>query len=262
MNSKAIVAFAGNTLRESLRDRILYGVLAFGVGLILLSAVLSNLTLGWQVRIVTDFSLSAITLAGSIMAILLGVSSVARELERKTAYPLLAKPISRASYVVGKYVGVLATVYLNVVLMMGAATVMIAAYSHEGLFQYPALPYLATLGLCLLRLAVIAAFAVLFSTFTSSTVAFIASLGMALSGYFSSELRFFLERSESAATQIIGKAIYWTVPDFAAIDTLPRLIHGHPIGFAQVGFSAAYAACYAAGLIVVAALIFSRRDLP
>lgn len=262
MNSKAIFALARNTLQESLRDRILYGVLAFGVGLILLSAILSNLTLGWQVRIVTDFSLTAISLAGSIMAILLGVSAVAREVERKTAYPLLVKPISRSSYVIGKYVGVLSTVYLNIALMMIASTITISIYSHEGLFQYPALPYLATLGLCLLRFAVIAAIAVLFSTFTSSTVALIASLGMSLSGYFTSELRFFLEKSESTSTQIVGKVIYWTVPDFAAIDTLPRLIHGYPVGLAQVGLSAGYAACYSMALITISTWIFQRRDLP
>src|SRR5690606_34996174 len=97
--TSALFALARVALTEALRERILYGLLAFAVGLILLSAVLSNVTLGWPVRIVTDLSLSAISLGGAAMAILLGVRSVASEIERRVAYPVLARPIARWTYV-------------------------------------------------------------------------------------------------------------------------------------------------------------------
>ena len=256
-----ILAIARVSVRESLRDRILYGVLAFGIGLILLSAVLSNVTLGWPVRIVTDLSLSAISLGGSVMAILLGVRAVAVELEKRVAYPVLARPIARGWYVLGKYLGVVATVYLNVGLMIVAATGMIASYSHEGVFQYAAGAYLATLGLLLLKLALIAAIAVLFSCFTSSTVAFIASTGVTIAGHLTGELRFFLGKSEQEATRVLGDLLYWTLPDLTTMEGLPRLIHGQEILNGQALAAAIYGACYVAALLVAASMIFSKRDL-
>lgn len=257
-----IFSLARVTVHESLRDRILYGVLAFGIGLILLSAVLSNVTLGWPVRIVTDLSISAVSIGGSVMAILLGVRSVAGEVEKRTAYPVLARPISRGWYVVGKFLGVVGTVCLNVLLMIGAATVMIASYTHEGIFQYAAGAYLATLGLLLLKLALIAAIAVLFSSFTSSTVAFIATTGVTIAGHLTGELRFFLGQSESEATRWLGDILYWTLPDMVTMEGLSRLIHDQPVLSSQAVAAAVYGVCYIAALLIAASMIFECRDLP
>jgi len=256
-----IAAIARVTIQESLRDRILYGVLAFGIGLILLSAVLSNVTLGWPVRIVTDFSISAISIGGSAMAILLGVRAVAGELEKRVAYPVLARPIPRGWYVLGKYLGVVGTVYLNVLLMIVAATVMIAAYSHSGPFEYPAMAYVATLGLLLLKLALIASIAVFFSSFTSSTVAFIASSGLTLAGHLTGELRFFLGKSESEATRLLGDILYWTLPDMATMEGLARLIHGQEVVNGLAAAAAVYGTCYVGALLLLASMAFEKRDL-
>ena len=257
----AVFAIARTTIAEAIRSKILYALLAFAIGLILLSAVLSDLTLGWQVRIVTDVSLSAITVAGTLLALLLGVGSVAGEVERRTAYPILGKPVTRGEFVLGKWLGVLGTTYLNVLLMMGAATAMVAHYSQRDSFDYPVAAYLATLLLTLLRLAVIAGIAVALSTFSSSTVALIASLGLTVAGYFTGELRFFLTKSENPVLPLLGKVLYYAIPDFASLDSLPRLMHGHPILPSEVAWAAAYAVFYALTVLVIACRIFSRRDL-
>lgn len=257
----AIIALAKVTVIEALRDRILYGVLAFGIGLILLSAVLSNVTLGWPVRIVTDLSISAISLGGAVMALLLGVRAVAGEVEKRVAYPVLARPLARSSYIVGKYIGVLATIFLNLSLMIVAATLMIASYSHEGVFQYEVGPYLLTLGLLFLKVAVIAAIAMLFSSFTSSTVAFIASTGFTIAGHLTGELRFFLGTSEYSLTRGLGEALYWALPDFATMESLGRLIHGQEIATSTTIAAAIYGAAYLGVLLVLTSLIFERRDL-
>lgn len=258
---RPVAAIAAVSLRESLRDRILYGVLAFGIGLIVLSAVLSNVTLGWPVRIVTDFSLSAISIGGTAMALLLGVRTIAGDLEKRVAYPVLARPIARGWYVLGKFLGVVGTVYLNVVLMIGAATAMIAVYSHSGTFEYPPAEYLATLGLLLLKLALIAAIAVFFSSFTSSTVAFIASTGTTLAGHLTGELRFFLAKSESAITRFVGDLLYWTLPDMVTMEGLSRLIHGREILDGQAAAAAFYAVCYIGALVLATSMVFEKRDL-
>ncbi len=258
----AMGVLARTTVAEAIRDRILYGLLLFGIGLILLSAVLSNLTVGFRLRIVTDISLSAIMAAGTIMAVLLGVGSIAKEIEKKTAYPLLAKPISRGEYIIGKYLGVLSTTYINVLLMMAAATFMIAQYREEsGHHAYAWNAFIITLLFLLIRLAVVASVAVFFSTFGSSTFALISSVGFTVAGYFTSELRFFLEKSESELLRAIGKGLYYTMPDFAMLDPLPLLIHNHPIFTPSTLFAAVYALAYALCLLTLSAFLFSRRDL-
>lgn len=258
---RALSSLAATTVMEAIRDRILYGLLAFAIGLILLSAVLSNLTIGHQVRLVTNLSLSGITVAASIMTTLLGVSAVGREIDRRTAYPILAKPVGRATYLVGKYFGVVVTVGLNVALMSVAATVMIAQYQHVQPFQYPIADYLTHLVLLGTRMAVIAAIAIALSTIASATVALIATLGITIAAYFTNDLRYFLGQSEDVFVQKLGEWLYWIVPDFSVLDSLPRLVHGHPVLTEGALISAAYAILYAISVLALGWWAFSRRDL-
>ncbi len=255
-----MLALCRTTVAEAVRSKILYGVALFALGLILFSAVLSQITLGHQVRIVTDVSLSATSLAGTLMAVLLGVGSVAREVERRTYYPVLAKPIGRAEYVLGKWLGVVATVWLNVAVMLVLSALMIAAYSHDGAFQYDLGDFLVTCGLTLLRLAVIAAIAVAFSTFASSTVALIGSVGVVVAGFFTAEVRYFMAKT-GRGNQLVGDALYFVLPDFQAIDGLSRLVHGDHLGLGALLAPAAYAVTWSAFLLLAACVIFSRRDL-
>lgn len=257
----AIVALAHTTIREAVRSRILYVLALFALGLILFSSVLSDLTLGYQIRIVTDVSLSAVSMTGTVIAILLGVGSVAREIEKRTYYPVLAKPVSRSAFVLGKWAGVVATTWLIAAIMFAFATVMIAYYTHEGRFQYGLEPYATTILLTMIRLAVIAAIAVSASTFAGTTVATMATVVVVIAGYFSFEARWFLQRSESPVSKAIGEAVYYALPDLAALDALPRLVHVDPLGLSDLLGPGAYAIGWATVLLSVACAFFSRRDL-
>lgn len=258
---RSIVALARTTLHEAIRDRILYGVLGFGIALILLSTILSEISQGQPIRIVTNVALSAVTVGGALMALLLGSGAISREIERRTVYPILAKPISRVSYVLGKYCGVVGTVWLNVALMLAAATAVIAQYAHGG-FAWPVPDYLLVLGLALLRLALIAAIAVAFSTIASNTVSLLASGGLVLAGHLTADVRAVLEKSDSEVNRQLGAWLYYLVPDLQALDPLPLLLHRHPIATPGLAFAAGYAVCYAAAALLLATVLFARRDLP
>lgn len=258
---RSILTIARTTLAEAIRDRILYGLLLFAGALLLLAAVLSNVTLGWSVRIVTNLSFSAISGIGAIMAILFGVRSISQDVDRRTCYPLLAKPIERSHYLLGKFLGVLLTVYLNVALMTAAATLLIAVFSHVRPFQYELAAYLLTVVLTFVRLAVLAGIAVAFSALSSPTVALIASGGIGIAGYFTSEVRFFLSKSDLPSTRVLGDVLYYLLPDFAVLDALPRLLHEHPVVTTSTLAACAYAAFYIATVLTVANVIFSKRDL-
>lgn len=259
---QGIGALSRATLLEALRDRILYGVLLFAVGLILFSTILSDLTLGQPLRIVTDLSLSAVSVGGILMALLLGSSSIARELDKRTVYPILAKCTSRPVYLLGKYIGVVGTVWLNAALMAAAATLMVGHFSTGDGFPYPPAAYLAAVALTLLRLALAAAIAVALSAIASTTVSLLASSGLVMAGHFTADLRFFLERSDNPMSQELGRGIRYLLPDFQMLDVLPKLIHGHPILTAELAWSAIYAVGYGSMVLLCAGLVFSRRDMP
>jgi ABC-type transport system involved in multi-copper enzyme maturation permease subunit len=119
----------------------------------------------------------------------------------------------------------------------------------------------AHVGLLVLRLAVVIAIAIAFSTVVSPTVALIASLGLTIAGYFTSDLRFFLGKSEDPMLQAIGNALYYCAPDFSLLDSLPRLLHGHPVADGQTLLAAVYAIAYAALALALGWFAFSKRDL-
>jgi ABC-type transport system involved in multi-copper enzyme maturation permease subunit len=255
-----LFAVARTTLAEAMRDRIMYSILLFGAGLIVLSGALSNLTLGYRFRIVTDISLSSITFAGISMAVLLGSNSISREVERRTVLPILAKPLHRWLWVLGKYIGILSTAALNILAMACCATLVLLLFRDPNAPIYSWTAYAGTLGLNIVRVGVVAAVAVLFSTFVSSTVAVIATIGFAIAGYLAGELRFLLENQHDALAAA-SEIIFYIVPDLAAIDTLSLLLHSHPIGAPSVLFATAYAVCYILFALFAAGWIFSRRDL-
>lgn len=259
----SVIALARVGVAEALRDRILYGLVLFGIALVLLSTVLSNLTLGFRLRVVTDLSLSTVNFAGIVIAILLGVGAVSKEIDRRLVFPLLAKPVERSTYVIGRFFGVLLTTWLNATLMVGAATVAIALYSamEEGGRLFTWADFTLTWLLLLVRIGVVAAIAVALSSVVSATVALIGTTGITLAGYLSSDLRFFLGQSESAPVRTLGDALYYILPDMSLLDPLGRLVYGQPILTEAVVLGTVYALAYASAVLIIASILFTKRDL-
>src|SRR5262249_29987946 len=158
-----VMTVAVNTFRETLRDKILYNLVVFALLLIGTSVLLGTLSIGEQARIVNDLGLAAINLVAVIIAIFVGVGLVSKEIERRTIYTLLARPITRGQFVLGKYLGLVLIVMVNVGIMfaMFLATVFISGYTvHPSLFQ--------AVQLILVEALLVMSLALLFSTFSSS----------------------------------------------------------------------------------------------
>jgi ABC-type transport system involved in multi-copper enzyme maturation permease subunit len=255
------MAIARTSVLEALREKVLYGLVVFGIGMVLLSIVLSNITLGHRIRVVTDLSMTGLLASGMLLAVILGANAIARDIDRRVALPILAKPVSRTEYVLGRFVGILAVVALNFALMVAFATVVIALNAPDAGFPYGWAAYSATVSLIFLRIALMTALAVTLSGFVSTTVAQVAALGLAVAGHFTSELKFFLSKDQGPMGQALAEAIYRTVPDLGALDSLYELIHGQPIATAHLALCAAYAVCYAGAALTLGCWVFSRREL-
>jgi ABC-type transport system involved in multi-copper enzyme maturation permease subunit len=255
----AIAAIARVTVQEAVRQRLAVNLLVFALALVTASITISGLTFGEQYRIIVDIGLSSMEIFGTLIAVFLGAGLVARDVERRTLYPVLAKPVSRTSYLVGRYLGLLATITLNLAVMAVFFAAVLGVYTG-GLGFLGTTPLLAVLASMVVRFAVVAAIACLFSCFSTATLAAIFTLSLVVAGHLSSDLvRYWSTKGSLAGA--VGKAAYLVVPNLEALNLKEAMVYRDPIpaSFALTGI--AYGALYAAGVVALASAIFARRDL-
>ncbi len=254
-----LIALVRNTVREALRERLMYNLAVFAVVLIAGSLTISQLTLGEQFRIIANVGTSSTQVFGTLTSVLLGVGLVSRELDRRTCYPILARPVSRARFITGKYLGLVAVLALNVVVMAAATGIMLALYSHG--LAFLGLSFLGAFWLLLLQFAVCAGFAVLFSSFSTATLATIFSLTLVAAGHVFSEVRTFWLRTEQVGMKQLVRVLDFVLPNMGLLDLKEALTYGDPVAAGSLASRSAYGLAYAALLVALAGLVFSRKDV-
>src|SRR5688572_17401752 len=190
---------AVNVFKESVRDKVLYNLVAFAVLLIAVSYLLGQLTAGQDVKIIKDLGLAAIATFGLLISVFIGIGLVWKEVERRSIYSLLSKPMRRSQFVLGKYAGLALTLVVHVAIMTLAFYAVLAYMgwlADEGLRRSwpapatdPAL--LKAIGLILVELLLVTAVALFFSTFSSPFLSAVLTLGLWVIGHFNADLRHF-----------------------------------------------------------------------
>ena len=249
-------ALAHNTYREAVRDRVLYSILFFAIGVIILSLVLQDLTVGDQDKVVRSVAQGAIAAFGSIIAMFLGVSLVWKEVERKTVYTIISKPISRWMFVLGKYLGMVMTLLVEVVILFVVYTILLTA--QQGV--PPTIVYVSAVML-LLELMLLTSWATLFSTYSSPMTASAFTLAVFVIGHLADDIRLYGSQVESTAVQSISRMLYWALPNFEMFNLRDHAVHELPIPWDQVMGAAGYGLCYTGAVLGLAMLVFERRDL-
>ncbi len=204
-----LIALARNTFREAVRDRVLYSILFFAIGVIGLSLVMQEITVGDREKVVRSVAQGAIAAFGSLIAIFLGISLVFKEVERKTVYTILSKPISRWTFVLGKYLGMMMTIAVQVGVMMVVYTVLLTIQQSVP----PPVVYVSA-GLLLMELMLLTAWATLFSTYSGPTTAAGFTLAVFLIGHLADDIWTFGNQLDSAAAVEVARALYWVLPNF------------------------------------------------
>ncbi len=254
-----VVAIAVVTFREALRQKLAVNLLVFALALVAASITISGLTFGEQYRIIVDIGLSAMETFGTLIAAVLGAGLVAGDVQRRTVFPIVAKPVSRARYVVGRYAGLVATTTFNLAVMAAVFVAVLAVYL--GGFRFlTETPVLATLGAIGLQLAMIAAVAVFFSTFTTATLSAIFTLSLVVAGHLASDLVRYWS-AQGALQSWLGKALYVAVPNLEALNFKEAMVYKDALPAATLLPALAYGILYAVGVVAVAAAVFTRRDL-
>lgn len=250
-----IGAIAGNTMREAVRSRVLYTLLFFAVALIGTGVLLSTLSYVERERILQDVGFAAIRVFGVAIAIFVGIGLVHREVDRRTVYTILSKPIARSEFLLGKYVGLLATLWLQLA-VMGICFAAVSALAEAPITAGHA----AALAGIALELAVVVALALLFSAITTPMLASFFTAGLWLIGNLTRDLRALGEQADAAAVTRVTELLYRALPDLEAFDLTTAAVHGLPLATSDLLLPAAYGLGYAVLTLGVAVLAFERRD--
>ena len=255
MSPQRIGAIAVNTVREAVRSRVLYVLLFFALVLIGTGVLLSSLSYVERERILQDVGLASIRLFGAAIAVFVGVGLIHKEVERRTIYTILSKPVSRTEFLLGKYAGLVATLWIQVAIM-AAGFVAVSALAGAPIDAGHA----KALGLAAVELAVLVAVATLFSSFTTPMLASLFSAGFYLVGHLTRDLRDLGAQSGSEAVERATAILHRTLPDLEAFNLTLQAVHQVPIQAAAVWQPLLYGACYSAALLLFAAVLFERRD--
>ena len=250
-----IIAIARNTVREVVRERMVLVLALFGVGLVAASQVFSPLAMGEGRKVVTDFGLAGATILATMLAIFLGSSLLHKELDRRTIYAVMAKPIRRADFLLGKFAGLWATTALLLVGMTGIVLAVVTVAYHET-------PWVA-LGALLLtlgELALVTSIVVFFSAFTTPALTAFFTVATVVAGHFAEDLHYFGGQGGSAVVAWITEAVYWALPHLALFNARGLVSHGIAVEPERMAFALAYAALYAAAALIAAGAIFERRE--
>ena len=265
---KAMAAIAVNVFRESVRDKVLYNLVLFAILLMGASYLLGQLTAGQDVKVIKDLGLSATSVFGLFIAVFIGIGLVSKEVERRSVYSLLPKPIHRYQLVVGKYTGLTLTLVVNIAIMTLAfyAVLFYTAWGVDPTVQKawdaPALDpaLLKAIVLILIELLVVTAIALFFSTFSTPILSAGFTFGLFVAGHFSTDLRNFDQVVDSPAAVQLARGLYWILPNLGQFDVKAQVVHGQVVPIGYIAMTALYAALYIAMLLTIAVYVFSRRD--
>ena len=304
-----IWAIAINTFREAVRDRVLYGVIGAASAVLLFTLALAELSLDQQRRVVLDVGLASISIFSIVVAVFLGSSLLYKEIERKTLYVILPKPIRRHEFLLGKYVGIAITA-LVFVCAMGAIQLWVTSIQAEasmallvaspiglaallGLAMWRATdrtsvlvpwsivalavmagvassadvelgPILAALVLDVGEVLVVAAIAMLFSSFSTPFLTGAFTIGVWMVGRSADEMATMRSTAISDGVRALLHGLAWVVPNLSLFVPSHHALEGEVEGFGSplvyVGTTLGYGAIYAALLLTAACLVFRRRD--
>jgi len=252
-----LTAITLNTFREAVRDRVLYNLILFVLLLVASAPLFGQISIGMERLILVNVGLSSISLFGVIIAIFIGIGLVSKEIEKKTLYTILSRPVRRWEFIVGKYLGLVMTLVVNTALM--TAGFYIALMITNGLHKTDSL-LLVAIYFTVLQFLIVTALTVLFSTFSSPIFSAIFAFALFVIGTFAEDLKNFAAISKGAA-KLLATAAAYLMPNFASLNVIAQTAHDQGIGGRLILFNTLYAMLYSASAVAAAVLIFERRNL-
>jgi len=257
MRRAGVVAL--NTFREAVRDRVLYNLVFFALLMIAASVAVGQISIGIEQTVIVSLGLSAISVIGLLISIFLGVALVSKEMDKRTLYALLAKPVRRSEFLLGKFAGLVLTLAVNTAAM--ALGLLLAMLYVKHSLERSDTVVLVAVYFILLKLALIVALALLFSCFTTPLLAILFTVGLYIAGLYVQELRNLPIEVMSPAMSAFTKWLSYLLPNFENFNVMAMAAHGRVVPGALILQNTWYTVVYCTIVLTAAAAVFSRRNL-
>ena len=249
-----VLSIALNTFRENLRDKLLYNLLIFALLMIGSSLLLMRLTLGEFHRLLLDIGLGSVNMFSVLIAIFVGIGLVSKEIDKKTIYTIVSKPVARFEFLLGKFFGLTLTLFVNMLIMTAGLLALLLAQSvpiEAVLFK--------AIGLILLECMVVTAVALLCSTFTSATLSAIFTLAVYVIGHVTPDLKTFGQKMDGFRRNVL-EGMYYLLPNLEQFNLKGHVTHQFDVPLNELLLIVAYGMAYTAFLLLLASVIFQQRD--
>jgi len=256
---RRVGVIALNTFREAVRDRVLYNLIVFALLLMGTAILFGQISIGVQKLILVNLGLAAMTFFGLAIAIFIGIGLVYKEMDKRTLYALLSKPVRRYEFILGKFCGLALTLLVNILLM--TVGFFLALYYVKGGFDAGDLPLFWAIYFIFLQLLLATALALLFSCFSSPVLSAAFTLGLFITGSFAADLRELSEALEAPWLEGIMQAVYYAVPNFSNFNVITSVAHGRPVPSALLWGNTTYGLLYIGIVLLASMLIFQNRNL-
>ena len=251
-----IFTIAKNTFRETARDRILLSAFFVIIAIILFSLFIASISLDQSTRMIVDFGITSIYALQMFVAIFIGSMLIYKEIERRTFFLLLPKPISRTEIVIGKCLGLTATTVL--VTLLSTIALYAVLYIESGQMYF--FPILLSVFLSTLEAVILILVSILFSGITSPILAAISTLAIFFVGHAGEIFRYIFMMTKSPSVEAITSAIYHLLPNLEKFNIRNDIIFGTTPSLTMVLIATLYAIAYAALLIVITQITFKKKD--
>jgi Cu-processing system permease protein len=253
-----ITHIAANTFREAVRDRVLYNLIAFALLMSGAAVLVGQISIDIERLVVINLGLTAISLFGVVIAIFVGIGLVSKEIEKRTLYTVLTRPVRRWQFIVGKFFGLAGTLAVNTFLMaIGVFAALLYVSRH---FQSSDAGVLVALYFIVLQFLIVIALALFFSSFSSPLLAAVFAFSLFVIGSFAEDLRGFAAMANGATRWLATGAAY-LVPNLSALNVVSSVAHEQPVSLQLIAFNTAYSLAYVGMALCGTILIFDRRDL-
>jgi ABC-type transport system involved in multi-copper enzyme maturation permease subunit len=256
--SPRIFHIAANTFREAVRDRVLYNLIAFAVLMSGSAILVGQISFGIERLVVINLGLTAVSLFGTVIAIFIGIGLVSKEIDKRTLYTMLSRPVRRWEFIVGKFCGLSGTLVVNTFFMAIGVFAALLYVSHR--FQKTDAWVLVALYFIVLQFLMITALALLFSSYSSPLMSAVFAFCVFVIGNFAEDLRGFAAMTQGFTRWMATGAAY-LLPNFSALNVISLVAHEQPVPAQLIFYNTGYALIYATMAICGAVLIFEHRNL-
>ena len=251
-------AISFNTFREAVRDRVLYNLVLFALLLVAIAPLFGEISIGVEKLILVNVGLSAISIFGIIIAIFIGIGLVSKEIEKKTLYTILSRPVRRWEFITGKYFGLVMTLVVNTVFMTVGFYLALLIVSHS--LGKDDVALLVAIYFIVLEFFIVTAITLLFSSFSSPILAAVFAFALFAIGSFAEDLRNFAALA-SGVTKWLATGAAYLVPNFSTLNVISQVAHSQSVSGSLILWNTIYALLYSLSATVAAILIFERRNL-